>query len=133
MDAADIRWKQRFQNFEKSLNLLEEALTIERPSLVEKAGIIQFFEVSFELSWKVMKDYLQEEGFDQVRSPRAAIKKAFEIELISDGHRWLEALNNRNLTAHTYDEKTANQIVKTIRADYFMLLKNLRVNLLKVL
>lgn len=129
MKSADVRWKQRFQNFEKSLRLLEDSLAIEGPSLVEKAGIIQFFEVTFELSWNVMKDYLQEQGFDQVRSPRAAIKKSFEIELVSDGHLWLEALNNRNLTAHTYDERTANKIVETVRTAYFEMLKDLHRNL----
>jgi nucleotidyltransferase substrate binding protein (TIGR01987 family) len=125
----DIRWKQRFQNFEKSLHLLDQALALENPTIFEKAGIVQFFEVTFELSWNVMKDYLQEQGFDQIRSPRAAIKKSFEIELITEGHLWLDALNNRNLTAHTYDEKTANQIVNAIRKEYWGLLKDLHAKL----
>ena len=58
----DIRWKQRFQNYEKAYLLLERNLNIAEPSEVERAGIIQFFEMAFELAWKLMKDYLEEEG-----------------------------------------------------------------------
>ena len=77
MENPDVRWKQRFSNFSKSMNYLEQALTIQSPDIVQKAGIIQFFEMSFELSWKVLKDYLEEQGFEDVKSPRAAIKQAF--------------------------------------------------------
>lgn len=115
----DIRWKQRFQNFEHSLQLLRLALDIEQPSVVEKAGLIQFFEVCFELSWKVLKDYLSEQGFSDLRYPRESIKKSFEVGLIEGGETWLEALQNRNLMAHTYDEKVADKVVADIRSKYF--------------
>lgn len=115
----DIRWIQRFQNFEQSLKFLEQAVEIKNPSIVEKAGMIQFFEICFELSWKVLKDYLSEQGFSDLKYPRDIIKKAFEVELVEDGEKWLEALQNRNLTAHTYDEKIANKVVGDIRSAYF--------------
>lgn len=57
MIDADIRWKQRFQNFEKAILLFENGLAIKNPSLTEKAGIIQFFKINFELAWKLLKDY----------------------------------------------------------------------------
>ncbi len=116
--SPDIRWKQRFQNFEKSLLLLERALEIESPDIVQKAGLIQFFELTFELSWKVMKDYLEAEGFEDIKSPRAAIKKSFEIELIENGHLWIKLLEDRNLTTHTYDEETVDKIEQLIRNEY---------------
>ncbi len=116
--SPDIRWKQRFQNFEKSLLLLERALEIETPDIVQKAGLIQFFELTFELSWKVMKDYLEAEGFEGVQSPRAAIKKSFEVELIENGHIWIKLLEDRNLTTHTYDEETVEKIAQLIRNEY---------------
>ncbi|MCK4345422.1 MAG: nucleotidyltransferase substrate binding protein, partial [Bacteroidales bacterium] len=62
-ENKDIRWKQRFQNFEKAFLLLEKAVSIDNPSEVERAGLIQFFEITFELSWKLMADYLEELGF----------------------------------------------------------------------
>jgi nucleotidyltransferase substrate binding protein (TIGR01987 family) len=70
------RWQQRFQNFERVLLCLEEAINISTPSVVERAGMIQFFEMTFELSWKVLKNYLEDGGY-RVKSPREAIKLAF--------------------------------------------------------
>ncbi len=118
----DIRWKQRFSNFEKSFWRLEKSLSIERPSETEKAGIIQFFEINFELSWKLMKDYLETLGFD-LNSPRSSIKQAFQSEIISDGHIWLEALQHRNKTTHIYDDETADKILKSIKTKYFPAIK----------
>jgi nucleotidyltransferase substrate binding protein (TIGR01987 family) len=122
MDKEDVRWKQRFQNYQKSLNYLDEALAIIKPDLIQKAGLIQFFEMTFELGWNTMKDYLEEEGFSNLNSPRETIKKAFEIELIIDGHAWLKALEDRNLTSHTYDEETASEVENLIRNNYYHLL-----------
>lgn len=119
----DVRWKQRLSNLNKSLAHLAQAVEIETPSIIQQAGTIQFFEMSFELAWKTLKDYLEEQGFVDVKSPKATIKKAFEIELITDGHLWLEALENRNLAAHTYDDQTAQEIYKLICQSYFPLLK----------
>ncbi|TAK65451.1 MAG: nucleotidyltransferase [Bacteroidetes bacterium] len=125
MENKDIRWHQRFQNYEKVLSYLEEALRLEEPTIVQKAGIIQFFEMSFELAWNLIKDYLEEQGFIDIKSPRDALKKGFEIGLISNGHGWLELLQNRNLTSHTYDEETATVIVSSIRIQYHRLLNEL--------
>jgi len=123
-DKKVIRWKQRFINFEKSFKLLERTLSIPTPSEAEKGGIIQFYEVCFELSWKTVKDYLESEGF-LVKSPKQVIKQAFQIEIIEDGELWLSALNDRNLTTHIYDEATIDNIIAKIREDYFRLLSNL--------
>ncbi len=129
MNRIDIRWKQRFQNFEKSLYYLDEAVTITNPDMVRKAGLIQLFEISFELSWNIMKDYLEDQGFSDLRSPRDSIKKAFESQLIEDGHMWLQALKNRNLTSHTYDEVQADLVVAEIKSIYYPLLKKLYTKL----
>lgn len=126
---VDIRWKQRLSNFQKSLGHLADAIEIENPSVVEQAGIIQFFEMSFELAWKTLKDYLEEQGFVDVKSPRATIKKSFEIELVDDGHAWLEALANRNLATHTYDDETAKELYILICESYFPLLESLHATL----
>lgn len=124
-ENQDIRWKQRFQNFEKSLMLLEGALALESPDIYQKAGLIQFFETTFELSWKLMKDYLEAEGFAEVSSPRAAIKKAFETGLIEEGHVWMELLLDRNLTAHTYNEDTADKVERLIEQKYYPVIRKL--------
>lgn len=124
LKMEDVRYLQRFENFEKSFILLRDGICIENPTLVEKAGVIQFFETTFELSWKLMKDYLTFLGYD-VKSPRDAIKTSFSIELIKDGNLWLDALMDRNLTTHTYDEDIANEIYEKIKSDYSLLLESL--------
>jgi len=120
----DIRYIQRFENFEKSFLLLKEAISIKNPSIVEEAGVIQFFEITFELAWKMMKDYLEFQGFE-VKSPRETIKQAFSYGLIEKGDIWLFALKDRNLTVHTYDEDEAEEIYSKIKNEYFELLNNL--------
>ena len=118
----DVRWKQRFQNFEKAYHLLEKAMDIRDPSIFEKAGLIQFFEISLELSWNVMKEYLESQGVSELRYPRETIKKAFETGLIENGHEWIRALENRNLTSHTHDEERAQNVVDYIKDSYYFLL-----------
>jgi len=140
MDKQDTRWKQRLLNFSKVMGHLDKALLIENPDFLQidkallienpdflqKAGIIQLFEISFELAWKLLKDYLEEQGFQDVKSPRAALKKAFEIDLIQNGHEWIELLENRNLTSHTYDEAKANEVETLIETKYYPIMKDLQ-------
>ena len=120
----DIPWKQRFQNFEKVFTELENTAKIKKPSKAERAGLIQFFEVCFELAWKMLKDYLESQGFE-TKFPRDTLKQAFQSDLIEDGHIWMKALEDRNLTTHTYDEKTSVKIEELIRKKYLPLLKKL--------
>jgi nucleotidyltransferase substrate binding protein (TIGR01987 family) len=125
MANPDIRWKQRFQNFENAMHFLDTALKIAKPTIIEKAGLIQFFEICFELSWNVLKDYLEEQGVGDIKFPRESIKKAFETELIMEGELWLEALSKRNATSHLYDEAMADEVIKDIRERYYPLLLEL--------
>lgn len=125
MAQDDIRWKQRFANFSKAMGHLENALQIPEPDMVQKAGIIQFFEMSFELAWNMVKDYLEEQGFVDIKSPRGALKKAFEVNILENGHEWMELLQDRNLTAHTYDEQKATDMEHLIQDKYFPILKEL--------
>lgn len=123
MSHEDIRWVQRFSNFSKAMNHLENALQISNPDMVQKAGIIQLFEMSFELAWNMVKDYLEEQGFVDIKSPRSALKKAFEMNILENGHDWMNLLQDRNLTAHTYDEQKATEMEQLISDKYFPLLK----------
>lgn len=131
MENTDIRWKQRFQNFEKAMAHLAASLQVKDPDILQKAGIIQFFEMSYELAWNTLKDYLEEQGFVDVKSPRSAIKKAFEVGLIENGHHWMDLLIDRNLTSHVYDEMKATQVEHLIHQKYFPLLNTLH-NTLKL-
>lgn len=129
MNNKETRWHQRFQNFTNSLEALNRAVDIEEPSETEKGGVIKFYEVTFELAWKTLKDYLESEGFI-LKSPRETIKQAFQMEIIVNGEEWLEALDDRNLTSHIYDNEVANQVVDKIKNKYFVQLKELHSYLL---
>ena len=113
----DIRWVQRFQHFEKAYLMLRDSCNIEEPTPIEEAGIIQVFEFTFELAWKTMKDLLECDGFSP-KTSRDVIKLAFQIEWLKDGELWLEALEKRNLMAHSYDETKAKEAVFLIRNRY---------------
>ena len=116
-NLKEIRWKQRFENFDKSYKLLKKYSNQEITTELERACIIQFFEMTFELAWKVLKDYLESEGY-MVKSPRETVKQAFQIGLIDNGHIWIDALSNRNLTTHTYDEELATKMTSEILNAY---------------
>jgi len=120
----EIRWKQRFSNFKKAFLQLTEFIEKEELNKMEVQGLIQCFEYNFELAWKTMKDYLTEEGF-VVSTPREAIKTAFQIQLIHDGHAWIDALEKRNLMSHTYDEEKAEEVENLIRKKYYKITKEL--------
>lgn len=124
----DIRWKQRFSNFKKATAQLTEFIEKDELNKFEVQGLIQCFEYTFELAWKTMKDYLELEGFE-VKSPRKTIQTAFQIQLITDGHVWINALDKRNLMAHTYDEEVAKEAENLIKQKYYAAIKELLHNL----
>jgi nucleotidyltransferase substrate binding protein (TIGR01987 family) len=130
----DIRWKQRFQNFGRGFVLLREALERkpESLSMLEKEGVIQRFEYTFELTWKTIKDYLEEGGLViSPVTPRQVIKEAFAAKVISDGDVWIRMLDNRNLLSHTYDSSVFEQAVEAIAAQYLSAMAKLHEFFLK--
>ncbi|MFW2488534.1 nucleotidyltransferase substrate binding protein [Clostridium chromiireducens] len=120
----DILWKQRFSNYKKAAMQLEEFIEKDELNKFEIQGLIQCFEYTFELAWKTMKDYLENEGFE-VKSPRQTIQTAFQTQLVTDGHTWIDALEKRNLMAHTYDEDVAKEAEQLIKQKYYGIIKEL--------
>ncbi len=118
---TDIRWRQRFQNFERAFFLLRDALKEGTSKLnsLEKEGTVQRFEYSFELAWKTIKDYLEAEGVVfSTLTPRQVLKDAVAAGLLTDGQVWIEMLDHRNLLSHTYDRATFETAVDAIQAHY---------------
>lgn len=127
MNPKEIRWKQRFSNFEKAFLQLEEAVKrLDSLDDLAKEGLIQRFEYTFELAWKTMKDYLESKNVE-ARFPRDVIKAGFQYELILDGELWLEMLEMRNDTSHAYDEKKFKVILDAIVHRFFTAIKNLKI------
>ncbi len=118
--SADIRWKQRFQNFDRAFLLLREAFADNRPlSMLEKEGVIQRFEYSYELAWKTLKDYLEAGGVViSPVTPRQVIKEAFAAKVITDGQVWINMVDHRNLLSHTYDFSVFEAAVTAIAEHY---------------
>lgn len=124
MNDQDIRWQQRFANYKKALRQLREAVELSEQRLLsklEKQGVIQAFEFTHELAWNVLKDYLQDQGNQGIKGSKDATREAFKVALIADGEQWMAMIQSRNLSSHTYDEHTADQLVEAILGAYFPL------------
>jgi nucleotidyltransferase substrate binding protein (TIGR01987 family) len=104
-ELKEKRWRQRFSNLRRAFALYDEGASSATLNRLEKEGLIQRFEYTFELSWKTMKDYLEGRGI-AAAYPRDTIKESFAHGLVEDGDIWMEMLERRNLLSHTYDEKT---------------------------
>ena len=128
MAKQEIRWQKRISNYRKALAKLTQAVDllseqVERDESVDELlqeGLIQRFEYTHELAWKVMKDYAEYQGYTDVRGSRDAIRKALEMNLIDD-KRWMETIEDRNLTVHNYDNEVASEIYENIMHVYFPL------------
>jgi nucleotidyltransferase substrate binding protein (TIGR01987 family) len=130
----DVRWKQRFQSFDRALVLLREPFERDVATLsnLEKEGTVQRFEFTVELAWKTLKDYLEHEGELIVpATPRNVIKEAFSAGILSDGQVWIDMLDHRNLLSHTYDAVTFDKAVLAIRDRYLAAIEELHLWLME--
>lgn len=122
-EQPELRWIQRFRNFQRAFLLLGEvvAADIDALTTLEQEGAIQRFEFTFELAWKVQKDLLEHNGIDiSSATPRQIIKEAFAAQYIVDGQAWVDMLEMRNLLSHTYDNKVFNRALKRIKQDFWI-------------
>ena len=121
MNIQDIRWQQRFDNFNRALEQLTQAVELSRQrplSDLEKQGVIQGFEIVHELAWNVLKDFLVYEGIAGIVGSRGAVREAFRRELLSDGELWMDMIEKRNLSSHTYNKGLAEELVNAIVGGY---------------
>jgi len=117
--TQDIRWKQRFENFNRALCKLQSFAQQEKETTtdINQVALIGAFEFTFELGWKTLKDYLDFGGV-QVSLPREVIKQAFHHTLIEDGETWIKMLEDRNILSHVYDEQKAYAAIQSIHTYY---------------
>ena len=129
MTDPDIRWRQRFNNFDKALLQLKDAVELNRKrdlSNLEKQGTIQAFEFTHELAWNMLKDFLQDQGNQNIRGSKDATREAFKQGLIHDGEQWMAMIQSRNMSSHTYHEYTAQQLLDAIVGHYYVLFVELQ-------
>lgn len=128
-DNQDIRWQQRFNNFNKAFSQLEKFISQNILNELEEQGLIKSFEYTYELSWKTLQDLLKDKGYTDIIGPKPVIEQSFQDGYISDGEAWMRMHSSRNLTSHTYNKETADEIILKIKEEYYNLFKNLRVRL----
>jgi nucleotidyltransferase substrate binding protein (TIGR01987 family) len=121
----DIRWQQRFSNFKKAFAQLEKFIAEEDLNELEAQGLIKAFEYTYELSWKTLQDLLKDKGYKDIIGPRPVIEQSFQDGYIRNGEAWMRMHNSRNLTSHTYNQDTADEIVEQIIDEYYNLFKEL--------
>ena len=120
--TQDIRWQQRFDNYKRALQQLTAAVELSAQrefTELEKQGVIQGFEFVHELAWNVLKDLLELEGIQGIVGSRGAVREAFKRGLLADGELWLDMIDKRNLTSHTYNAELAQDMVNTIVHRYY--------------
>ena len=135
----DVRWLQRFSNYRKALRKLGQAVDIvsekmdwgEEVDELLQEGLIQRFEYTHELAWKVMKDYAEYQGYTDIKGSRDAFRKAFEMGIINDA-KWMDSIEDRNLTSHNYDDETANEIYKAVVDEYYPLFVKFEKEMVKL-
>lgn len=128
MEEKDVRWIQRFSNYRKALIQLGKAVNIVSALLDSSSdqndllaeGLIQRYEYTHELAWKVMKDYEEYQGITDIMGSRDAIRVALRAGILDDD-RWMDTISDRNLTSHNYDDETAKHIVNNIINVYYPL------------
>lgn len=130
-EQKDIRWEQRFSNFQKAFRKLDSAVEVikgdsegyiinvgELHREILKEGLIQRFEYTHQLAWNVMKDYAEYQGNNDISGSRDATREAFKMGLIIDAESWMDMIKSRNETSHTYNEETAEEIIQKIITIY---------------
>ena len=118
MSNPDIRWQQRFKNYQKALSQMNKFMMREQLNELEEQGLIQSFEYTHELAWKTLGDFIKSKGKVDLFGSKDVTREAFQLSLIDDGDIWMEMILSRNLTSHTYNEETTKKIITAIRDHY---------------
>ncbi|WP_366922102.1 nucleotidyltransferase substrate binding protein [Metallumcola ferriviriculae] len=118
--------EDKFLNYSKALSRLKESLERDESDDIVLDAVIQRFEFTYELSWKLLKVYLSYNGLAEVRTPREAFKEAFAVGLLDEGDVWIDMLDDRNRTSHTYEEAQARVIYEKVKCKYYGILNKLK-------
>ena len=132
---SDIRWKQRLATFRTALDRLKEVVELQKSRALtplEKDGMVQRFEYTQELAWKVLKNYLEYQGTERLGGSRDTIRQAYSMGLIQNTEPWFDMLESRNETAHVYDEDTETDVIDKVTKTYLPILSDLLETLNKI-
>ncbi|MEL6553640.1 MAG: nucleotidyltransferase substrate binding protein [Cyanobacteria bacterium J06621_11] len=122
MSDPDVRWKQRFDSYQKALAQLTKFVDKENLNELEEQGLIQAFEYTHELAWKLLRSFLKfRDPQADIYGSRDATRIAFNLDLIEEGEVWMDMIKDRNRTSHTYNQDVAKEIATSIKKRFFVL------------
>ncbi|MDA7704911.1 nucleotidyltransferase substrate binding protein [Rickettsiales bacterium] len=133
MLQKDIRWQQRFNNYQKALSMLSKFIQKTDLNELEEQGLIQSFEYTHELAWKTLADFIKDSGNSKIYGSKDAAREAFNLGLISNGAIWMDMIVSRNMTSHTYNEETTIKIISAIKNNYYQEFQKLEKKFLELL
>lgn len=134
MNQPDIRWQQRFSNFEMAFAQLRAAHDLAQQrelSALEQQGLVQAFEYTHELAWNTLKDYLSHQGIQGLIGSRDATREGFKQGLLGNGETWMDMIGSRNLTSHAYNSSVVTAIIEKILQQYYPLFQDFQQSFAK--
>ena len=130
MSDPDIRWKQRFDSCTKALAQLTKFTEKENLNELEEHGLIQAFEYTHELVWKLLRSFLKcRDPQANIYGSKDATRIAFSLDLIEEGEVWMDMIKDRNRTSHTYNQDVAKEIATSIKKRFFTLFVALKMKM----
>lgn len=132
MSDLDIRWKQRFSSYKKALAQLTKFIDQGELNELEQQGLIQAFEYTHELAYKLLKSFLDSRGIQDIYGSKDTTRSAFNLALIEDGEIWMDMIKDRNRTSHTYNQEVAEEIAASIRRRFFSLFVALQTKMQEI-
>lgn len=110
--------REKLVNYQKALERLDESLEVQNPDQFIYDSVIKRFEFTYELAWKLMKAFIEYKGGEDVRFARDVFREAYANGLVKDGEGWLQMMQDRNLSSHTYNEEAAREIYDRVKQIY---------------
>ena len=113
---------KKYENFCSALTNMKDIYRYKEPyDNVVLTGLVGLYEICFEQSWKMMKEVLENHGYEEgaTGSPKFIIKTAYKAGMITDEELWIRALQSRNNVAHAYNHEIALDIISQAKAEYY--------------
>jgi len=127
----DSRFNHKLKNLKKALLRLQEGSAGSILSELEKDGLLQRFEFTFELAWETLQEFFTDKGLEGIFGPKEVLKKAFELGMIEDQKIWTQMMTDRNLMSHIYDDKQSKEVFQRIQKTYVGELEKLVATFIK--
>ncbi len=120
---------KKYDNFCASLENMKDIYNYEEPyDNVVLTGLVGLYEITFEQSWKMMKEILESHGFAEgaTGSPKMILRTAYKAGMIKDEELWLSALQERNNVTHSYNRNIAMGIITLAKQEFYKMFCSLK-------